>query len=309
MLKKLIFGALFSALSMTSLETAIANNVSVRVVRNNVVVTGDANANSLIVTQPSATSVLIRGTLGTQVNGKDRLVVNGIKLNELVIRMDAGNDRVVLSGLEANEVLVDLGAGTDRLLSNNSPCVISRELEVFGRAGTDIVRLSNWEIGECSIHGNSGALNLRINGMVANHLEVKGDRSRDIVRLLDSTIAGEIDFQTAGGSDVVFIDGVTSKFTEILAGGGNDRVDVIDSTIFLDLEVNVGGGSDAIDLESSEVGRELEVTAGVGNDDLVVMDVVVDLNAELIGGSGRDSLENTGLIVGGELEVVGFENR
>src|SRR6478609_3223099 len=100
---------------MDNLESRVmlSGNVAVSVVSGNLVVRGDASANSIILNNAGRNRVRVSGADGTTIGGAaGPLTMSGV--HGLSLKMGDGNDNLRLDDLTFDRaVLIDMGAGDD----------------------------------------------------------------------------------------------------------------------------------------------------------------------------------------------------
>jgi hypothetical protein len=187
----------FRSLAIESLENRelMAGNVTVKVPSGNFLLTGDAAANSVTVTQPQPGHLLVQGTNGTTVNGKASVDVafNG----DATFNLAGGADRLTIGNAEADvnfhdNLTINGGAGIDKVAMQR---VLGLSLTANLGAAKDVAA-DSLLMRQC---------NLNLNATITT------GGGTDRVTLLNSQIFGTTVIDTGAGTDAVSLS--NSEFT------------------------------------------------------------------------------------------------
>lgn len=196
-------------LGIESLETRdlMAGNVTVKVTNGNFVLTGDAAANVVTITQPKAGHLLVQGTNGTTVNGK------------------ASVD-LAFSG----NATFNLGGGADRLTIGNAEAMVSFSHGLTINGGTGIDKVALQHVLGSSLTANLGAAD----DSAADSLVVRQCNFN-----LNATVT------TGGGSDqVTILNSRVNGTTLIDTGAAADAVTLSNSEFMNDFRLYLRAGDD-----------------------------------------------------------------
>lgn len=303
--------AFLALVSVVLTSPAFANRVTVERDGREISITGDANANSIVISQVGNSRIIVRGAAGTLVNGSSRVTINNIDLLDLEVALFGGNDQVRLNNLSvAGDVSINLGSGNDRVLGGSLPCSIAVDLDIIGGPGRDVFSFRNWDIGgDLSILGNGGALFARLDAItVGADLDLVGNQFDDTIRLTNAIIGGELDIRTFRGDDRITVLDTMVESIDVATSSGDDDVVLRRILTSLDLDIETGDDDDLVVLDQVDVGTFLEVILEDGADNLVGRTVFAGLEIFFSGGPGEDSFRDLGVSSDGILEIVDFEN-
>lgn len=206
----------------------MAGNVTVKVTNGNFLLTGDAAANALAVTQPTTGHLLVQGVGGTKVNGKASVDV-----------AFTGNATFNLAG------------GADRLtIGPDVGLVRFKSLAINAGAGADQVAIRN-VIGQ-DLKANLGA---------------ESEAAADTLDVRQSVFRGAVTILTGGGNDAVNFSGFRSQGSLAMSSGsGNDTL-TSEGCTYADLFVDFRAGDDTIMFSGKSLLHGLTaIKGGVGTD-------------------------------------------
>jgi hypothetical protein len=251
----------FRCLGLESLETrrVMAGNVSASLVGDDLVITGDANANDIRIHQVLG-KLVVEGLNGTTVNGDDK-------------------DKFAVDG----DVRVDLNGGLDKLtVDHGTPLLFNTDIKGDLQIDeVETVKLANLDLHgslDVDLEGVNGRVDMfdyDIDGGVNIH-GVGGAQKAFIANgFVDLNF--NINFQNGGG-DEVFIAGLTAKQDlNITTGSDADKVTVdILTRVLDDLFIDTNGGDDNITVQSVIITDDLNIDVGDGDNQVKVNSVLAD---------------------------------
>lgn len=293
-----------------SSTTAVANNVSVRVEANEILVRGDAAANEIVVSQNANGNLVVTGSNGTRVNGGNSFT-SSRRFVHVEILMGPGDDIVRLQTLNIpGDLGIYLGPGNNQVIGNSTSSSVGRSLDIYGGNQRDTVSLANWAVvGSIDIDLFNGPSTVNVeSSMVGGSLDVYGGDQADSVTLTDLSVVLDIDVESFGGRDVTSINGTEARALDIVAGGGNDSIALSEILLSTDLEILSGGGDDIVVIEAVSAERDVEVLLGAGNDSLSATGLTAFRDLFLNGQAGnQDTLFDAGIQGFLETAISGFE--
>ncbi len=280
-------------------RTLMAGDVGVNIVNGSLNITGDANANDVVVVQqmnrgvPIAGSFYVAGVNGTTINGSasgryfngvtqdlnvnlgggsDHLTLgndtssSNFKLpNNLSIHMGSGNDTVDVKGITvAKHTAIDTGSGNDTLdIRGNFGTggdTSANDLVIDTEGGSDTVRVHNTFV------RHDLQIDTRVTLKNRDYTYkgyLPGDKSSDVVDLAFMNIGHNVVIHTDSelGRDRVSVDnvGVNGGLT-ILTYQGDDYVSIRDSEVDF-LFADLGYGNDKFYMANS-FGSQASVHGG-----------------------------------------------
>jgi hypothetical protein len=255
-------------------------NVTATVNGDNIQVTGDNLANSLIIYLDAEGSTIIQGDGNTTVNGQSGPVVlfarRGGTPGSLNVNLNGGNDQLTIVDAVIGDALfeslrVETGAGDDVFTLSNSR--IAHDVNVSNSSGNDRRRVINSTIGDDLIVTGAGEV-------VVQNVEIGED----------------LDVRTGGAAETVLIDNVNvQKTTRIETQGQNDSV-IVRQSLFGDrFRASTGNGNDFFALVANTFQDKVEIELNGGQDTLgVVSSNTFNSTAKFRGGSNSDTLGDDG---------------
>jgi Ca2+-binding RTX toxin-like protein len=232
------------------------------------VVEGDALANDVLVGRTGENNeFLVTGLGTTTVNGATEAI---LVASSVRVHARRGNDRIRVDGNIPGHVLVDGGPGDDQLdLGDPSidgtalmiggagndrfgieGTLVDQGLTVRGGPGDDFVELFfATVVGELVIETSTGNDTVALRRVDAGALTVSTGHSADEVRILESSIDGNVRVAAGTGDDLVELG------PELVVGGS--------------LEVALSDGTDVLTLVDIEVTGPATLHGGNGEDTLV----------------------------------------
>jgi hypothetical protein len=248
-----------------------AGNVIATVVGDNLVLSGDAEDNSVRI-EISGGNVVVTGLDGTTING------------------DPDFEAVTGSTSVSGDVVANLGRGDDKLAIGDD-VVVEGDLRVTDAKGATTLGLRNVEIqGDLLVKTGRGsdAVSL-VDTTIAGDAKIATHRGKDFVSLLQSTVTGSIEVLTGRGTDgVVIDDSELSSSARLKTGRGRDAALIRQTTIAEDLSARTGRGADFLMLQDATVEGETEALMQQGGDAFVTQDTVEFKGSAVIrGGRGR----------------------
>lgn len=275
-------------LGIESLERRLlmAGDVTAALKGGWLVVTGDAEANQVLIENTASGEYSVTGADGTTVSGSPVTgVTKGVKVN-----LKDGDDVVAIVGSgggtfhATGDVKVTTGKGNDRIL-------------VAGLQADGKVTLNS---GNATGEG-AGDQVLVTDSQVGKNLSVKTGNGHDQVGIgqgepLDTMLEDFLVEMEWEELDVLPGDVQVQGKLSVTTGNGNDQVMIGDSQIGGSVSVNTGGGTDEAMIQNLDVEGGASLKMGGGNDDyLGIQGNHVAGKVKLNGGSGSgDTLEDFG---------------
>jgi hypothetical protein len=265
------------------------------------VVTGDAAANSVQIYQTMQNGQPVRGSyyvVGLNAGGAPTTITGDATpegvTHDIKIDLKGGNDTLLAQSvktLAANDVTIDLGEGTNAATLDN--LVVAHNLTISGGNATDRLMLRGLVVGKGTNDGNV-AINTR--------------GGNDVVEIDNFFVRGTLDIDTGAvfNSDVVRLNtGNVGRNVSIRTGDGGDVVIVSNVGVNHDLILNTGGESDIVQLDRVNV-DQLFAALGSGNDSLSITNSF-GRRASLNGGADFDTLNAPGTQFTVVPVPIGFE--
>jgi len=232
--------------------TGIGNlNLTIR--DTTILVSGNEQANSLVVYADAQQHVIIQGSGSTTINGSAVPIylfphTAGFPVN-LSISLRGGLDQVTVFDASLNASLhLELGTGDDVLLMSDSKVA-----------------------GDLSITSPRGDIQLRLHdSMITGNVAVftSGD-SVNLTSLQNVSVGRDLSVAHSGGADTVFLQEVTvGNATYVDTGRGGDSIVVHRSLFSGDVAILTRNGHDLIALLNTDFRNSVHVYAG-NNDDVV----------------------------------------
>ena len=217
-------------LNIESLETRdlMAGDVSVRLVRGNLVVRGDVQSNYISITPVADGRVKIEG-VGCTVNGEASIFANYSA--DFNIKMGDGNDRV-------------------RIGSSTDVTRMPGRLAIDMGTGADFVTMDRVRATDLAIS-----------------LGIEDDGDDDSLNLNRTAFTGNAVIQTGGGSDTVVFNSFEARvYLKLSTGDGGDDVRITNATAGI-VSINLGKGQDELFFAGlNEFLGEVGITGGDDND-------------------------------------------
>ena len=151
---------------MDNLESRVmlSGNVAVSVVSGNLIVRGDASANSIVLNNAGRNKVRVTGADGTTINGAaGPLIMSAV--HGLSLKLGDGKDTLKLDDLTFDHaVLIDMGAGDDvaQIEKNGSnsgpPSVFKASTAIKMGAGSDLLQIGT-KLGNRAVFSGKLVLN------------------------------------------------------------------------------------------------------------------------------------------------------
>ncbi len=259
--------------------------VGVVVSGNTLKLTGDDQANDLVVTQVG-NKLRIEGAPNTNItfNGSTAAFqeVFGLDFSKLdlkvslkggidVVRIGDGAAQTILKSLQ-----VDTGAGVDHVLTSNVAVVGKTSIKMFGAAAendVDSVTMLGINVfaGDFKLRTGGGAD--RVFTSARGGLTQFGARSSwdlgagdDVLGLLSYTANKDVRVQLGEGANTLLSSGGTvSSKLDIRSGKGVDTVTVRSGGTYNKISINLGGGNDTVAADGFTV-ADIRVNMGKGSD-------------------------------------------
>lgn len=249
-------------LGLESLEDRAlkAGDVTVALVGDDLVITGDSAANEVRIRQ-SLGRLVVEGLNGTQINGRDR----------------------AFKALVGDDVRVDLNGGLDKLtVDHETPLLFQTDIK--GDLNVDEVedvKLFNLDLHGAldvdleSVNGRVRMFDFVIEGL-ANIHGAGGEQEAELTSgNFDKNLT--INFSNSG-DDTVTLGGVNADASvNITTGSGRDAVQTDFFTrIGLDLSIDTDSNDDFVQVQSTIIIDDLFIDVGNGDNEVVINSVIVD---------------------------------
>ena len=258
-----------------------SGNVDVSVSGSDVVITGDTQANTVVVFVGTDGSVMVQGAGGTTINGQNSAVpvAAGRSIGSLTADLQGGNDQVIIIDVNANNLNIDTDGGNDFVVING--VTVSGSTEIHSDSGITEQRILNSQLGSVSFWNNG------------------------LASVENSLINGAL---TANTSGTLFVQNSTVNGTTLLQTGNfNDNVIASNSLFRNNVTVDTRGGNDLLAFTGTDVEGDVSVIAGTGNDTIgVSRGSSVTGAATLRGNRGTDTFASDGTT--GAVQLTGIES-
>ena len=272
--RRVVWSPIPAAVERLEDRTLLSGNVLVELVGGDVVITGDAQDNSVAISIVDG-NVRVHGLSGTQINGSADpfvLVANGSTLNaDVVAHLGAGNDTLIIAPgiVFGGRVHLDGGAGDDDI-----------GLESAALAGTLTIRTGE---------GDDG-VNL-VNLTAQDGVHIQNESGELLVNIDGGTVAGEFGIHSGSGDADIVLDSVTVERAAIIKTlRGTTNVAIIDGDFGDQLAILTGTGDDFVFIDPTTVDSTTRVNLGAGVDSLVMEGTNQLQGATVVqGGDGGDS--------------------
>ncbi len=325
----------------------LAGDVTVSLVRGNLLIKGDDAANHIAISSgPAANSFVIRGLDGTAVkmNGTAApdtgLVVNNVR-GLVNVNMNAGDDTVEVSNAKFNLALtIEMGAGNDTVLvgtAATAPAPLKAAaivgdanvnargaINVFTGIGNDTVKMANVGVGgflHIATLGGDDTVELgaaATPGLTASEISSASVRAglaievvlgdgADNAQLNNVAAVGAITVGGGKGADTIGLHTVRTTFLNAI-GGADDAADMVDVSGAKAIVGVISTGGGADQASIADsTFTALGAAMGAG-DDRLSLSGVKSKQALLAGGEGTaDELADAGNNTLGRLTITGFE--
>ena len=312
-----------------------AGNVTAALVGNRLVITGDGEANSILVYKEwiadAAWKVIVAGQDGTTINGVAASSFDLALVQSLDIRMNDGDDRVAV-GKDASGTVTGLNLGNMfSYQGGNGKDVlelyqvqVGRTASVRGNAGDDSIVISDSRFAWTTtirLDSGDGQESLAIsNSRFLRPTTLFGGAAGSAITLNNVRFQQSMTLRTLQAGDVVTLTGVrvTNGPATINLGDGNNDL-TLDDSDFLILTLRGGAGDDKIQIGSTtgiRVAAGASFLLGNGTNQLLLQNSDFSM-LTVIGGSGKDTLNldgvtvtagNTTIRTGSEDDAVNIRN-
>ena len=213
-------------------------NVTAVISRGNIVLTGDAAGNSVVIYTNSDGWVTVAVVGQTTIQGSATpWVLEGWTsvTADLVVNMNGGDDIVILRDVHVGaDVLVDSHAGNDVLLTTSA--TIAGNLEFKSASGSNSLGMSSTTVGgNLKYTGGTGFDALYTNGlMVAGRTAITGNKGAELFAVENSSFLGTVTVNLGDGSDQLAVLAGNSFSDRVTVDGGSnvDYVQTDSSTTF-----------------------------------------------------------------------------
>ncbi len=290
----------------------LAGNVLAQVTGGgDLVITGDYEANSIIITEVDGEITITRGDADTKINGDEDIpgagvVIDGTFSRNIKIKMGDGDDKVSIAGDYGEDeelggvgddadtpfaiggnVQIDLGAGTAE--AEGDPQIDQEaELNIVAVAGGVKIIAKN---------SNGDTATIQDGSTVGKNVQIGLDRGNNNVTITDTLIAGNLKIQNKDGAHNIAVTDITVGNLSIANGRGKNDINVANATIGKNLSIKnkqlvVAAGdpapNQAIDVGAVTVGGSMKISNGKGATIIEVRDANVAKNLQISCKDGDD---------------------
>lgn len=257
-------------------RTLLAGNVTVQLLGQSALVTGDAADNAVQVLAENG-NVVVRGTDGTTINGSSDdfvLVQGGTTLEgSLTATFSSGENSLSVDGVTVgSSVMLTGGSGVDRLaILGNSQ--VRQNVTLAGGGANDVLTVQDTQVG--------------------GSLSMLGGFGHDLLVVSSSSIGHRLRVAGhAGSDDIVIEDTQVGADIAVRGGRGHDDIVLQDSSAGRNIRLLGNQGNDVIFVDASQAGRRAALRGGLGHDSIVVQGATtVARRLLLAGGPGTDRVQ------------------
>jgi hypothetical protein len=204
------------------------------------VVTGDANADSLAI-EPEGDGIAVVGLDGTLVNGSsERLTVPGVQ--RLVVQLKEGADRLTITDVALDEGIdVRLGRGNDSVVVDRVDMGRSR---IRTDNGWDAVWVYGSRLNRLSVETSTGYDLVVLEGLwVPGDLAVDTGPDEDEVEVFATEVGDDVDIDLSNDDDFLLLaDVVVYDDTDLDGDDGDDYLAL--EYVWFDDDVDIDGFGD-----------------------------------------------------------------
>ena len=243
-------------------------------------ITGDAEANEVMIVGAPDGSARVIGLNDTTVNGGDLEFSVGDTNRRISVSLGDGDDQIDIKGV-----------------------VLALPLEVVGGNGNDFIEVSNSRTRGVSISGNAGDDVVKLfNVYSLASFRVQTNGGDDTVAVEAIASSDDTVIETGAGNDSVAINHLGSRrLLNIDTGSGNDTVFAAGELYGYRASFSLGDGDDNLNIapETREANarfrRSLQITGSAGNDNIIMDSSVQSFRSTVVdGGAGTDSFQLAG---------------
>jgi hypothetical protein len=271
-----------------------AGNVTGTVLNGILTLTGDGEANSIVVRAGINSGVRIQGIGGTTINGGGIEDFSGA-FKDVIILLGGADDTVNLEGgglgtaARVSRDLVFHGGGGADTLTSEAGAVVGRDLTFVGGGGQTNTTLDDIMVGRnATFSGNEivdiqSANGSRINGILAISTPTIAAVS------LDGDELGRLSIAVDGQADVSLNSIWVGGNARVRGGVGDDLIDVdLGSEVLGRVVINVQDGNDDVDFDCDVGGDAFFFLGGGDTQDLSIQDSTIH---------GMLTIDSTGVAV------------
>jgi hypothetical protein len=270
----------------------LAGNVTAALnASGDLLISGDALDNVVVITQNMAGDVNVQGVANTSING----VLNG--------------SATFLVGDLSGNATIDLWAGADELDVNQVE--VPGNVAISTGADDDSVDIFQCQVGgsvQFDLGDGTNTLNF-LSSTISGELRVAGGVNDDAVMISGSQAGALVALNLSGGNNQVYAGASMFGATLVVsAGAGHDAVTVNQSNVQTHLSLLLGNGQNTVVVTGgAAIGGNLYVSAGVGGDQVSLTEATVAGRVILELGGGANSLYANTLSVTGNLSYTGTD--
>ena len=275
-------------LRLEQLEERIApaGMVAAKISNGMLTITGDADANSITITDEGLAvgQILITGNDGTIVNGDTSVTLDGFT-KDMKISMGVGNDSVNVSDTAAPRGLfADLGADDDVFRLTGG---VGANLFIKGGEGADSVYL-DVEFGkDVNLDGGNGDNYLSMSADVDGKVTVKNGMGEDDYDINVLVTGGAVSINSGKGGSHMNFYGLLGPSLKITNGDGTDELFFGEAVVSGNVAISNGAGNSTLTMGPTHIGGTLSVRDGAGDDAITMASVTVGAGTSIATGNGR----------------------
>jgi hypothetical protein len=298
----------------------LAGDVSVAVVRGDLVITGDlvpGDVAESVRIAHDGTNYTVEGLGGTQ------LRFNGATIP---------TETTISVGPVTRDIIVDMKTGDDSVeivgSSIINPLLVPRNLTIRGGTGVDSITVENVQVqGVLNVDGGAGDNTVEIKGSRVNRdALIKGGVDGDVITIDGSNFLGKLTVDALGGTNEIFVAGGSSVVRDTLLKGGlsTDTIKIDGASFSGKLTIDALAGLNDIEVKNvSSVARDALIRGGANVDNIAIdaVNFLGKLTVDALGGvntmavRGGSSVARDVLLKGGldsdtiTAEASGFKGK
>jgi len=207
----------------------LAGDVAAAVIGGNLVITGDAAGNEIVIDQDGLAAGQFRirsGADATTVNGEAEVIVSGVT-GDVRANLRGGDDVLeIVDAVVAGDLLVNGRGGDDTVTVTG--CDVGGKIVVQDGAGAGTVGLTGSDAGgDVSIVAGAGGIAVTVSqsGM-AGGFSLEGGRGEDFLDVDEMDVGGSLRIETGASNDSVALDEVrVNGNSSVAMGTGEDLLE------------------------------------------------------------------------------------
>ena len=246
-----------------------SGNVTATVSNGTLTITGDGQANTVVIYVDQSGATLVAGGGGTTVNGLNSAFAAGVSGNTIA-DLGAGNDQLVVFGTSipagtgtGDAIRIETGAGDDRV--SISQVNAGRTVTIANSSGSDVRRIQASQLAGLSLtgSGSSAIENSSLNGNLSANSSGAGNTV-----IVNSNIAGTTNIVGSAVSDAVIAARSIFGGTFTASGGvGNDFIALLNSQFNAPVSIRGDAGNDTFSVRRNNTfGSTAAFSGNAGSD-------------------------------------------